>query len=150
MQTATDVLEDIDQALTMVVRGGNQARFHQLLMSKAGVSLDRSAYWVVSRLGDAGAIRLSDLAALLGIEISTVSRQVQSLEQQGLVRRTADSTDRRAVRLELTAMGKRTLAKLRQSRRQILASALGDWAEGDKADLARLLNRLVDDLGRLA
>lgn len=150
MQTDTDVLEDIAQALTRVVRGGNQPRLHELLMAKAGVRLERSAYWVISRLGDAGASRLSDLAPLLGIELSTVSRQVQALEQQGLVQRTADAADRRAVRLELTPLGKRTLSKLRQSRRQLMAVALADWSEDDKDDLARLLDRFVDDLGKLA
>ena len=150
MPTSTDVLEEIEQALTRVVRGGNQPRIHELMMSKAGVRLERSGYWVISRLGDAGAIRLSDLAPLLGIDLSTVSRQVQALEQQGLVRRTVDAADRRAVRLELTPLGKRTLAKLRQARRQMMATALADWSEGDKDDLARLLTLLADDLGKLA
>jgi DNA-binding MarR family transcriptional regulator len=148
--TSTDVLEEIAQALTRVVRGGNQPRLHEVLMAKSGVRLERSAYWVISRLGDAGAIRLSDLAPLLGIDLSTVSRQVQALEQQGLVQRAVDSADRRAVRLELTALGKRTLTKLRQSRRQMMSEALADWSDDDKDDLARLLNRFVDDLGKLA
>ena len=50
-------------------------------------------------------MRLSDLAGDLLLDISTVSRQAKALEDRGLVTRTEDVDDRRAVRLEVSPAG---------------------------------------------
>jgi hypothetical protein len=49
---------------------------HQRLNAAAGVSLDRSSYWLASWLTDVESLRLSDLAEVLHTDLSTVSRQV--------------------------------------------------------------------------
>ena len=52
-----------------------------------------------------GAISLNRLAAELFVDKSTASRIIAALEYRGWVLRTADSVDRRAIRLHLTAEG---------------------------------------------
>jgi DNA-binding MarR family transcriptional regulator len=143
------VLTEIEQALTRLIRRGNQPRVHERLAARAGVALDRAGYAVLCRVHEGGPLRLSELAGRMGIDASTASRQVQQLERGGLVGRVADPQDRRASLLELSAEGRRVLARMREARRTSLAQVLGEWSGHDRRALAVLLARLVDDLERV-
>jgi len=109
--------------------------------------VDRAGVAMLSRLNDHGGIRLSDLAAALGLDVSTVSRQVRHLEEAGLVHRADDPEDRRAYRLSITDKGRDLLDQLRSARREMLCAALRDWSDDDRDRLTDLLTRLADDLG---
>jgi MarR family transcriptional regulator, transcriptional regulator for hemolysin len=56
-----------------------------------------------------------DLARAVGIEGPTLTRHLDRLEENGIVRRVRDGNDRRAVRVELTAEGERLFQTLRQA-----------------------------------
>jgi DNA-binding MarR family transcriptional regulator len=142
-------MTDIEQALTRLIRRGNQPRVHERLAARAGVTLDRAAYSILCRVHEAGPLRLSGLAARTGVDASTVSRQVQQLERTGLVGRVGDPADRRASLLALTAEGDRVLARMRKARRESLAQVLSGWSGADRRALGALLTRLVDDLERV-
>jgi DNA-binding MarR family transcriptional regulator len=142
-------MTDIEQALTRLVRRGNQPRVHERLAARAGVSLDRAAYAALCRVQETGPLRLSELAARMGVDASTASRQVQQLERTGLVGRVGDPDDRRASLLELTAEGDRVLTRMRRARRASLDRVLAGWSAADRRVLAALLTRLVDDLERV-
>jgi DNA-binding MarR family transcriptional regulator len=142
-------MTDIEQALTRLVRRGNQPRVHERLAARAGVPLDRAAYAALCRVQEAGPLRLSELAARMGVDASTASRQVQQLERTGLVGRVGDPDDGRASLLELTAEGDRVLTRMRQARRASLDQVLAGWSAADRRVLAALLTRLVDDLERV-
>ncbi len=146
--TGTDSLNQLEQALTTLLGRGNLPRMHDRLMHATGMNLERAAYVVVSRLGVVGAMRLSDLAANLGLDISTVSRHVAQLERDGLVGRRPDPTDGRSTILEVTPKGEGALERVRQARRIGLDKLLKDWTPEDVDDLARLLDRLSSDVIR--
>ena len=55
---------------------------------------------------------LTVLAAALDLDASTLSRTVEGLVKAGWVERTQDATDRRAVRLALTAAGHQKVAEI--------------------------------------
>jgi DNA-binding MarR family transcriptional regulator len=143
------VMTDIERALTRLIRRGNQPRVHERLAARVGVPLDRAAYAALCRVHEAGPLRLSELAARMGVDASTASRQVQQLERTGLVGRVGDPADRRASLLALTAEGDRVLTRMRQARRASLAQVLGGWSRADRRTLAAALTRLVDDLERV-
>jgi len=73
-----------------------------------------------------GGLRLGDLGQRLGIAPSTLSRNLDRLVERGLVVRGPDPHDRRALRAELSADGRRAAAVVRQNEvnfaRDILAS----------------------------
>jgi DNA-binding MarR family transcriptional regulator len=142
-------MTDIEHALTRLIRRGNQPRVHERLAARAGVPLDRAAYAALCRVHEAGPLRLSELAARMGVDASTASRQVQQLERTGLVGRVGDPADRRASLLALTAEGDRVLTRMRQARRASLAQVLGGWSRAYRRKLATVLTRLVDDLERV-
>ncbi|HEY0127069.1 MAG TPA: MarR family winged helix-turn-helix transcriptional regulator, partial [Blastococcus sp.] len=78
----------------------------------------------------------------LGLDKSTVSRQVASLVDLGLVDRAADPVDGRAQVLRPSAEGSARLARIREVRRARWEADLGDWPAADIATLGELLARL--------
>jgi len=104
--------------------------------------LDGAAYGLLALLQDTGPLRASDLVARLGLDKSTVSRQVANLVDLGLVDRTADPVDGRAQVLTPSAEGTARLARVRDSRRARWEADLNDWPAEDVAALAELLGRL--------
>jgi len=89
-----------------------------------------------------GPLTLGELAAAEQVRPPTMSRLVSALERDGLVRREADASDRRSVRLRATAKGERLLARGRARRVETLARAL----EALEATDARAVQRAVEVL----
>jgi DNA-binding MarR family transcriptional regulator len=104
--------------------------------------LDGAAYGLLALLEDAGPLRASDLVLRLGLDKSTVSRQVATLVELGFVDRTADPADGRAQVLTPSAEGSARLAEIRDVRRARWESDLSGWPAEDVASLAELLSRL--------
>ncbi len=126
----------IEQQMTVLLR--RVQRIH-LSTSDGEVNLERSAYGIMAKLADEGPQRLGALAAAFGLDPSTITRQVQALEELGLAERRNDPTDRRASILDLSAAGRTALEQTRTHRRARLQRALADWPEADLKDFARLL-----------
>ena len=72
----------------------------------------------------AGACRSGQLAQQSKISPSTITEIVEDLETEGLVRRESDSSDRRAVRVALTAEGRRHLQRFEHAAAVALAESL--------------------------
>lgn len=104
--------------------------------------LDGAAYGLLVLLDDSGPLRASDVVSRLGLDKSTVSRQVASLVVLGMVERAADPGDGRAQVLSISAEGHRRLSEVRNARRVRWEADLADWPTSDVATLAALLNRL--------
>jgi DNA-binding MarR family transcriptional regulator len=104
--------------------------------------LDGAAYGLLALLQDTGPLRASDLVARLGLDKSTVSRQVSNLVDLGLVDRSADPVDGRAQVLTPSAEGTARLDRVRNTRRARWEADLSDWPADDVARLAELLGRL--------
>jgi DNA-binding MarR family transcriptional regulator len=148
-EESSDVLEDMERALTVLVRQINLPRLHSQLAARAGVTLERGAYGVLTEIGEHGPLRLSDLADQLEVEVSTVSRHVKQLEAGGLVRREGDPDDGRAALLRLSPAGQRILRKLQVGRRAWMQELVEHWTAAEQRQFATLLDRFAE-AGRAA
>ena len=95
---------------------------------------------VVEREG----VRLSDLAESLHIAPRSVTEVADGLQARGLVERTPDPGDRRAVILRPTAEGRRLRAEVGRARAEANEELLSRLPADDRATLARLLGALLD------
>jgi DNA-binding MarR family transcriptional regulator len=111
--------------------------------------LDQASVPLLSALEERGECRPSDVAAMVELDLSTVSRQLRQLEQVGLVSRRPDRDDRRAFRITLTAQGRDRLRSVRASRADMLDSVFSDWPEDERRNLQELLDRLLTGLAAL-
>ena len=97
-------------------------------------------------LEHSGAARPSDVAAASCVDLSTISRQLKSLEDRRYVVRSVDPSDRRAHLIRLTASGRKVLDRHLETRSAIFDRALAEWSDSDRRALTTLLGRLADDL----
>jgi DNA-binding MarR family transcriptional regulator len=105
--------------------------------------LDVTAYPLVSLIGVRGAMRPSELAAVLHLDKSTVSRQIDAAARLGLVERGPDPDDARAVTVQLTDDARARLDELKAARMERWRAALAEWEPGDITELTRLLGQLT-------
>jgi len=84
-----------------------------------------------------GARTAGELAAEEQVRPPTMTRIVAGLARDGLLRRRADESDGRVVRLEATVKGKRLLDRSRRRRIARLAGRLADLPDRDRRMLAR-------------
>jgi DNA-binding MarR family transcriptional regulator len=101
---------------------------------------------LLARLVTDGPRRATDLAAEAFLDLSTVSRQVRSLVDRGLVERRPDPEDRRGYLLTATDAGHGAYLEFRRQRDAKLGALLTSWSPEDRYQLIRLLTRLNDDL----
>jgi len=104
--------------------------------------MEPGAYGLLRALQRHGSLRLTDLAAEIGVGKPTVSRQVAMLERLGVVEKQSDPTDGRAQTLTLTPHGADQLREAQLARRRVFHGLLGDWDDTDLTRLAGLLGRL--------
>lgn len=130
--------------LVALLRGLKEINAHAIEASGTKVEVAGSA--VLGRLSLLGPSRLTDLAAALGLDPSSVSRQVAAVERAGWVTREEDPTDRRATRLLLTDAGRDVVERLGVLRAEALARLTPDWTDSDLDALTARLARLNHDL----
>jgi MarR family transcriptional regulator, transcriptional regulator for hemolysin len=113
----------------------------------AGANGSIPTWLILSRLMSEEWRAQLDLARAIGIEGPTLTHHLDALEESGLVVRTRDPEDRRAVRLELTDAGREKHGELMQAviafnRR--LRSGLDD---AEIHELLELLSKLERNVG---
>ena len=146
-QGAGDALE---RSLTQVARAILRMSVPSSALTE-GERIDRSQYWALVRLGEApSALRLSDLASALELDLSTVSRQVKQMSDTGLVTREADPDDGRACLVGLSDKGRAVLESVRSARTEVLRNTMAGWNERQRAALAAGIERLALDLQALS
>lgn len=78
----------------------------------------------------------------LGLHPSSVTRQVQALEEEGHVKVTADPEDRRSCRVTLTAAGGAEIRRLQEIGLQRFALFVAKWDAAEVRELTRMLVKL--------
>jgi len=91
-----------------------------------------------------GPLTLGDLAQSERVRSATMSGVVKGLEEAGLIRRKPHGSDRRAILLEATAAGRRTLKRARQARIDAVTAALQDLSRKDQ-ELLWKAGHLLED-----
>ena len=104
-------------------------------------------YRILRRVAE-GRTTLTALGKLATISLPAVSESVEGLVRKGLLHRTADLHDRRAVQLELTPEGEKALARaqelLEEAARDLLAGLMvADQRLAFEDDLRELADRVT-------
>ena len=89
-----------------------------------------------------GAIQ-QELAAVLGIDRSTMVSLIDQLEEAGLAQRRPSATDRRAREIVITPAGRRRLKQARALAAQVEDEVLGGLGSDDRGQLVGLLRRAL-------
>ena len=99
---------------------GVVSRLNRLATQRTRLPLPWAQARLLSTIEDRGEARISDLAALDHCSQPTMTTQVRRLEDAGLVTRTVDPQDARAVLIRITGAGVATLAQTRAKRAAVI------------------------------
>ncbi|MCV7221520.1 MarR family winged helix-turn-helix transcriptional regulator [Mycolicibacterium elephantis] len=124
------------------------ARINRLASQRARMPLGYAQARLLSTIEDCGEARISDLAALDHCSQPTMTNQVRRLEDAGLVSRTIDPEDGRAVLIRITPKGVETLRQVRADRRAAIDPYLERLDDADRktlGDAVVVLRRLLED-----
>jgi DNA-binding MarR family transcriptional regulator len=124
------------------------ARLNRYATQRIQMQLPAAQARLLSTIDAHGEARICDLAAVDHCSQPTMTTQVRRLEDAGLVTRTVDPGDARAVRITITAEGMHTLNRVRVDRASAIEPQLGKLNDADRqtlADAVKVLRRLLDD-----
>ncbi|HVI97611.1 MAG TPA: MarR family transcriptional regulator [Sphingomonas sp.] len=119
------------------------------MLDQAGLTLERALFpllVLVERLGPIGVV---ELAARVGRDYTTVSRQVARLEELGLVERRSSAADRRVREAVITPQGKTATDALDAARERMALALFADWSRDEFDQLVRLMRKLADGMDDL-
>jgi DNA-binding MarR family transcriptional regulator len=126
------------------------ARWLEAAQRKQSYPMDRASYLLLLRLERDGPQRVAALAASLGLDGSTVTRQLAALDSRGWVHRNADPLDARVTVVEATGAGLTAVDDVRRLRQGRIDAVFGDWTAAEQAELGRVLGHLNEVLERNA
>jgi DNA-binding MarR family transcriptional regulator len=89
-----------------------------------------------------GPMIMSELGARLDVSARNITKLVDALEQEGLVRRVAHRTDRRATVIETTPAGSKVGEQVWGEHCRTMSTVFDELSEVDRADLLRTVTRL--------
>ena len=128
-------LQRILPKLILVMRRGDTTRGSRPDLTMAQLS-------ILLTLLDSGPIRMTELAAREGVRTPTTTVAIRRLEKLGLVKRSRDTSDMRAVLVEVTPEGLIQHGEALATRRAYLAAMLTRLSEDERRDLSQALKPL--------
>ena len=138
--------EALEAALSSILRWSTRADNRRNLHDAGGAALSSTDSWLLDRIVTSGPVRMSELAEWLSVDKSTMTTEVRRLQDAELVARVPDPSDRRAVLVSATEAGRIAIRRHRHVAQSVYGTLVGKWTETDRSELARLLNRFVDEL----
>lgn len=134
------------ESLVSIVSFFNRTDRDQAFIKQAGVDLEAVSFQLFVTIGRMQPTNVSDLANLLGKSHSSVSRQIDKLEQKQLVTTKDGEKDARVRSIVLSESGEELKKVLDKTRVEMIDSALKDWSEDEKKDLLGNLEHLARTL----
>jgi DNA-binding MarR family transcriptional regulator len=143
-------VEQIEGLLTRMADMQNSPRYLARLLTLAGSPVQPSGWSIITALHRGGEMRVSELAAQLGLDQSTVSRQLKPLDAAGFISRTPDPSDGRVANIALSGNGSDAYTAVRERWLRDLAWFMRKWSKADQKHLGELAARFSAevDVGR--
>jgi DNA-binding MarR family transcriptional regulator len=138
--------DGVERALETLFRLNASRKVHARRAAAAGVVISQPGFVLLRRIQEDGPLSLGELARLTDMDPAATGRQIRQLEQDGLVERGPSSADGRVTYVRVTPEGDDVRRRISEVLDQHMEDVLHEWSKADRADLARLLSRLVDDL----
>ncbi|MBY5690508.1 winged helix-turn-helix transcriptional regulator [Rhizobium leguminosarum] len=146
----SEKVRELQGSLIDIVTLMNQPQRDEAMVREAGIALDRALFPLLVGIERRGPIGIVELAAGVGRDYTTVSRQVAKLESLGLAERRQSAADRRVNEAVVTPKGKAMTDKIDAARERIALTVFASWDQGEINDLVRLMRKFADAMGEEA
>ena len=140
-----DSLDTIERCIGRISRVGNSVSAYRERGRRSGYPMSGPAVGILGALARQGPGRVSLIARRVGLAGTLVSREVGALHRDGLVHRSPDVDDQRAVIVTITDRGRDAYQSHRAAAIELTGELLHSWTAVDLASLAALLQRMAED-----
>jgi DNA-binding MarR family transcriptional regulator len=141
-----DELRAIDEFIEYVETVARSPYQRDRALKAAGTRVSGAGLNTLRLIVREGPLPVNEVARRMGVDQSTASRQIRPLEDGGLVGRTEDEADRRVAWLVATADGLALVERVHGMRRDDIEFVFAEWPARDRAQLARLLDKLKQSM----
>ncbi|MGP3916312.1 MarR family winged helix-turn-helix transcriptional regulator [Nonomuraea sp. 10N515B] len=135
------------EAFGLIVGRWTTVGMQDIILERAGVEADAASMtllWELSRAG--GTARPSHLAQITRTSASNISKVLGRMTAWGLVERTTEPGDLRAVAITLTPAGQRAVEAINRTSVEMLGEVMKDWPQQDIDQFGHLLNRFAQSI----
>lgn len=144
-----DVIRDLGHLTlgTRLKRLGERLQTQtQVLLEGAGIGLPASHFPILASLDRLGQLNVGEIAEAVGMSQPGVTRMLDKLQSDGLVKSTAAPGDRRVRTITLTAAGEKLVASSKRTVWPLIESAVASACDGPAEALLPALAALEDSL----
>lgn len=120
-------------------------RFQTAERCFAALGLNHTEARLLSLLRRDGVASQESLSSSLFVDRTNVGRALKSLEQQGLIVRRSDDSDKRANLVEMTPKGRKVVVEISKSQKKMAQTFFGDLSEAEASAIVQLLKRAIPD-----
>ena len=148
MDRDTDSQANADLLLAESLRWGVSRLASRLRAEQpgSGRTLTRLAASVLANLRHGGALTPSELAAIEGTQVQSLTRVLNELEEQGRIRRTRSDVDARRQNIAITDAGRDALREHVQDGNRWLAETLGQTLSPAERGVLRIAAGLLEQV----
>jgi len=118
-------------------------------LGAAGEEVTLPQYRALVVLASRGPQRVVDLAGFLDVTASTATRMCDRLVRKGLAQRQRSSSDRRTVRVSISAAGRDLVAAVTRRRRREVQAIVARMSSSDREQLVTTLRMFADAAGEV-
>jgi DNA-binding MarR family transcriptional regulator len=136
--TSMTELQYIDRLLQIFRRSGIYERPHHENLNDADIMV----LYCIGFCEDLKDIKLSDIAKRLKVTLPAVTHKVQTLEQEGYIKKRKDAHDLRKTYVKLTDKGEALVMSSKKSYYEPLLEIINALGEEDKKHLIRILEKV--------
>ncbi|HBP32040.1 MarR family winged helix-turn-helix transcriptional regulator [Advenella sp. FME57] len=142
----SEQMKSVHGSLISILSVLNRPRNDEKMIEQAGIRLDRALFSVLVMVERLGPIGVVDLADRSGRDYTTISRQVARLESLGLVKRRANSLDRRVREAVISAEGKAMTDRIDAARERMADEVFKDWSKDELDAFVKSMRKFADAL----
>ena len=136
--TSMTELQYIDRLLQIFRRSGIYDRPHHENLNDADIMV----LYCIGFCDDLKDIKLSDIAKRLKVTLPAVTHKVQTLEQEGFIKKLKDSNDLRKTYVKLTDKGEALVMSSKKKYYEPLLEIIESLGEEDKNHFIRILEKV--------
>jgi DNA-binding MarR family transcriptional regulator len=137
---------DAEVALERLFRLTVSRQLDSRQAAAVGAVVTRAGYALLRSLSESSELAVTELARRCSMDPAACGRQLQALDREGFISRTAGVDDGRVIVVQLTDAGRKVYERIVAIRNDHMQQVLSDWPEADRVALAALVGRLVEDL----
>jgi len=134
--------DKLNEVMPVIMKGFGRRLVKELC--KGNITLPQ--FLILESIYREGESRMTDLARCMNVTTAAMTGLVDRLVRDNYLERVYDNSDRRIIKVKLTAAGNDLIKRVNERRRQMVIRIFGKISEKDRLDYLRILTQIKDVL----